>query len=94
MRPVSSWPPSPPGPPGQTGGGGASGLSPFDFAKKAKGFIPNIRTAQKNADGESLCKAYNDRRNGEYITVLYCRTSVCKPRVSAPETSLGGRGGR
>jgi len=55
----------PPGLPGPPGGGGTSGLSPFAFAKKAKGFIPNIRTAQKNAAGKSLCKSYNDRRNGE-----------------------------
>ena len=46
-------------------GGGGDGKTPFDFAKKAKGFIPTIRTAQKNAAGEGLCKAYNDRRNGD-----------------------------
>ena len=63
----------PPGLTGQTGqtggggggGGGGDGKTPFDFAKKAKGFIPTIRTAQKNAAGEGLCKAYNDRRNGD-----------------------------
>ena len=49
---------------GPPGGAPKPGSAAFEFAKKQKGFNDSRRTAAKGPNGEILCKAWNDQRDG------------------------------